>query len=321
MSLTYDDSSPSARVFGTFFEIFFSTLRRPSFTGGQNSDVKFRDSEIHPILWRATDRLNSRWNMGNWSKDGEAERVNKHWSLWMKQYWAGCLACVVPFALSFPAAFLAKEWLGRGVPPLITLVLFWAIGGVMIGVGYERNKRRLSVEELENLSPLLELDPVGRAYTDTVIALGKSSLPEEVAKETLASLNRVLDESERLTEAAGTDPVDDAVPAEEERARLLALRDSATDHQARTMYDESLRLLDLRSTGRADRSARVARAEAQRELMRQTVLSVRDAVVGAREAADGQSDTADIRRLLERVADVRREADAGARAAEELRAL
>lgn len=284
--------------------------------------MRFSGDEIHPILWRATDALSTRWASGITRTPEEKEVMTRHSGMWMKQYGLGCAATLSPMLLTIPAIILAKNVFPRGAAPLLVLMGFFALGGWLAYEVIKRNKRVTSAAELANMLPALDLDPVGRAYAETVVALGESGVPESDAKETLATLNSVLDEAGRLDEAVATPigPMDDL---EGERLRLERFRDEETDPAAREMYEESLRLVEVRAGGRGSGGMSRARADAQKELIRQTILSVRDTLRSGREAARGRSDTSvpDVRALMERVAAVRREADATARAADEIRAL
>ncbi|RYG25068.1 hypothetical protein EON82_08445 [bacterium] len=233
---------------------------------------------VHPSLFKATDGV--MWGTGYATTD--ASVISAHQSAWFKEYGAGCLGyCFGAFALFCATGWGLKAFEVDKPVRVLTMILV-LIGLIAAGaIATVRHSRNLSVNELESVLPLLKLSDMGKAYSETIIALHRSGRPKAEIEESMIALNALLDEEARLvdvrTRLAGTDLTNEREVLAAERQRILDKIASTKDPSARDAFEQSLALVEERQTLFESQGTSIERLDAHLELLRQAVLSTRDA--------------------------------------------
>lgn len=233
---------------------------------------------VHPSLFKATDGV--MWGTNMVIKD--RSDYTAYQSAWFKEYGAGCLAWCAGAVATFIGALAALKMTHVDKSVLVFTMIALALGMIAAG-GFAtvRHARRLSVTELESLLPLLKLSDTGHAYAETIVALHRSGRPKAEIEDSMTALNALLDEEARLVETrtrlAGTDARDEREGLGAERDRLAAKLAATHDPGAREALAQSLTLLEERQTLFSLQGSHLERIDAHLELLRQAVLSTRDA--------------------------------------------
>ncbi|RYG46757.1 hypothetical protein EON79_09295 [bacterium] len=273
--------------------------------------MRYRSDDIHPVLWKAVDQLTGRMMTGEVS--GTA--VAAHQTEWFKEYGGETLRqLIAPIILLLAGFGMAAAKLPKvSCAIVILLAIVWIVASiVMKTVG---NLREMTPRELELLMPELKFEGVGRAYAEAVLAVGQSSLSETTQRETLQELKRVMDEHERIeavrSKLEQTSSTRIALLLEVDTLQRKV--EEARDPEAKAIYEESLGVAQSRLAAKESQSALGERMEAQGELLRQSVLRVRDTL--ALPVSTSASDSGPLREAL---ASVRSRADEVDRAVQEV---
>ena len=228
---------------------------------------------VHPSILKAAEGAFLR--TGSASPDAVATAA--HNRVWVQEYGEGCAAfCIFGGALLF-AALYTSGWLRDGLRllPILGAIALIVVVGM---IAYRRNLRHMAVPELAVLLPILDLTESQRAVGEALVAIEGSGQPRETVEETMATLNALLDEEDRLLEVRRR--LDAARPGdvalEREREGLLAALAGASDEGTRDAYAQSILLLDERAAAAQAGSGARERIEAHLALLRQTVLATRD---------------------------------------------
>ena len=243
---------------------------------------------VHPSIFRAASGAMLNSNLA--SKDAKAfAEVQREW---LRQYGMWIAAWTVAFVLGTMAAGMAVA----DGPKAFRLAVVFGFATVLITAliaGIFATRRRMSVRGLGAMLPLLDLTETQQAYAQTVVALDGAGRSKDEIDETMRTLNTLLDEEARLVgtreRIAGTED-------REERAHLLAEREALAAKAAgtriegaRAAFEQSLTLLDERLSSLDGQGFRLELIDAHLSLLRQAVLSTRDA---ARRITGGPTETA-----------------------------
>lgn len=276
--------------------------------------MRYRSDDIHPVLWNSVDELTRRIFSGQAS----SKAVMEHQGVWMKEYGPEVLRqSIAPVLLLFGSVAMAMM---RMPKPFIAgaalLAIFWLVAVLCFKT--VRNLREITASELETLLPELKFEGVGRAYAEAVLAVGKAQgLSEEMRSETLQELKRVMNEHERIESARSRLilTAEGRASLVEEVERLRGKVEKAQDAEARATYEEGFEIAQARLAATDNQAALGERLEAQAELLRQSVLRVRDtlALPYVETPSEGGA-------LREALAGVRSRAEAVERAVKEVEA-
>lgn len=201
-----------------------------------------------------------------------------------------------------------------------TVVLLTIIMSVIIAYGLRviRLRRDFSTEEIRGVLPALKLDDVGTAYVEALIALGENpALTEEAARQIARELRDLLEtydnlerQAEDLRELMGT-------ATQEELEKLQSRLAKTTDRQARAAFEESLSLLQRRLQNSQALAIYVQRMEAHRELILQTMKSLRESLTRLKLSPDYPTEL-NVDEIYQSLREVQQEAIAIENAAQEV---
>ena len=262
---------------------------------------------LHPRIYEATDDWEARFYQFGQKSEEFNRTAARHHTIWLKTYGGTFLLRLgvdLGIAIGGPLALDAL-----GAPDPIARV--FAIAGLTGMVAdmllfVRRNRRTVSPEELKNLLPTLELSPLERVYCEAVIALAENrEVPETGKQEIVAQLNRLLSAHVRLEEQragllGAMGDLQARADLEAERDALRAKRQAATDAVALGALEKSLELCERRLENRTAVEPGLERLDAQAEMIRQTLLSLRESLARLRAAGPLASpDVEDIKRSVE----------------------
>jgi hypothetical protein len=185
------------------------------------------------------------------------------------------------FATIFGPAFAANSGQAN---PLLVMFVFMGLAAGMLVTGFRRTQDALTkhanADVMRYAGEYLALSRGEKAYCEAAAALidAGSVLSEDVQRDVIQQLNGLLGSYRRLEDplrraqaASATESID---ALEQELAGLMSRRDAQSDADARAMMDQSVELCRRRLEGsRAVEPAR-QKAEAQQELIVQTMASV-----------------------------------------------
>lgn len=233
---------------------------------------------VHPSLFKATDGV--MWGTGLNTTDAGAAAAYQ--TAWFKEYGAGCFAYAAGALVTFVGSAVALKAMEVDKPVRLFTMFALLLGMIALGgVATVRHSRRLSVTELESMLPLLKLSDMGRAYAETIVALHRSGRPKAEIEESMTTLNALLDEESRLIDArarlTGTDTRNEREGLAEERERIAQKIATTRDASAREALEQSLSLVEERQSLFESQGSSLERIDAHLELLRQAVLSTRDA--------------------------------------------
>jgi len=240
--------------------------------------MRYERDEIHPLLWQATDDLNSRWMMGQVT-DADLAVLPTHQSTWFKQYGRDfALAIVLPLLVVAVGVFLKKALASPFGEPTIAVGFLAMV--VQMVVLFTRNNRQVSSQELANLLPALKLTGIPQSYTEAVVAVGQANhLTRPEKAEILKGLCHVMDEHERIESArASVATAADHLALAEERQALETKRSQSTDAETRRNYEQALAILDSRISQAEAKRVGAERLDAEAALLNQSLLQFTDSL-------------------------------------------
>jgi hypothetical protein len=280
--------------------------------------MRIRRDDVHAVIWQACDELEAGVLLASVDKSPMMmTHLARHQTAWLKAYWrpivvglaayAAALAASIALAAQLDAKWLvAVAGLGVAVHALACLVA---------------HRRTVTVEELEALLPLLQLSPNGRIYAETLALVYKSPIDDAVKREAIAELKGLMDQDdalgrqwERLSKLGA---VADGGEIEADIQRLESLRDSATDPSAKRTYEEGVSLALERKEAAERYRPLIEQIDAEREVVRQAFLRLKDDVVRSMGPTAGW-ERESLPALRRSVSTVREHAEALERAIEEL---
>lgn len=236
--------------------------------------MRLGERELHPVLWKAFDAYESSFYAGGLSKDRTGALLD-HQKTWWNEYGRGVLLWSgFWLALIFALAYWGKDYAG----PLPMFVGMLG-AGLHAYIGFKRNRRTATVDEIAALLPALDLDEPGRLYAEIVVDLFRTDLDARARDEALKALNALMDQHAALElrrkglEAALSRSDIEAVALEVRQ--IESKRDAATDADARAIYERSLELARGRLAATERYRPYLERVDAQQEVVRQTLLQVR----------------------------------------------
>jgi len=240
--------------------------------------MRFERDEIHPVLWKATDDLNSRWMMGQLS-EADMAVMPAHQRNWFKQYGREfALSLVIPFVI-IAAGFVLK--IANNSPLAVPFVA----AGVLAMVGqiilmFHRNSRQVSSEELEGILPVLKLTGIAESYVRAVAAVGQANhLSRSEKSEILKRLCQVMDEHERIEKARANLMTAKGMGALEEEKRGLEEKiERAEDPETRQNYAGALSILESRLARSRSKQVAAGRLDAQAALLNQSLLQLTESL-------------------------------------------
>lgn len=293
--------------------------------------MKLTKDDIHPTLWKETDELSSRWTWGSQvgGMDREERKIYaRHIGIWSKRYGAKLLIGIFAWLAAMVGGAVAM----RAIFDTKSASAFWVLAMFVVGfiaciVAYKQNLRTVHVDELENLMPVLDLNPIQRAYAQAVVlAADNDALSEDERSETLRHLKTLMDEEERLSSyrralaAADGEASDEAM--HDERSRIQELLASTSDPIATGALQRSLEILEHRAEYRSLIQPSRERVDAQLELIRQTLCGVRDSLARLKASPQGlQVDSLDVGGLRANVEQIYQQTRAIETAVAEVRAI
>jgi hypothetical protein len=151
----------------------------------------------------------------------------------------------------------------------------------------QREQERQAIvlrEEMRLLLPLLSLSKAEQSYVEILLQMmdERAGLDEIAGREMLAALNRLIEDYRQIS--AQTEAVLAAMrenpmrTLEEERARLAARLEQTADPVARQTLQRSLEISESRIENARALATALERLDAQEEMCRQTLASVRSSL-------------------------------------------
>jgi|GEM_PF-1831577 len=280
---------------------------------------------IHPELFRATDQFSS----GVWMTGGagvppeQMKAFTAHSNLWWRDNWKKATAWFVGwFVAIIGGGALVKTYLGKPWTAIFIL-LFMALTVFVSIAAYNRERRRLTAEELDTMLPMLDLTPIQRAYAEALVAMGDVAFPADQRREILTQLNRLLDEEARLRSIRQTGASHAAAQDEiaKERDEIIAKLDRTQDRVTRDALTRGLEICDRRLAAAADLSQTEERVDAQLEMIAQAIRGVRDSLHRLKSAPSASLADLNLEELDNSVSLAHRHTDSLESAVAEVRAI
>lgn len=237
--------------------------------------MRIEPTTIHPTVWTAIDECTyeAYWNVGKGLLPAQRSAVSKHEKIWYATYGKGCALWAVGLAGVFFGTVSAVPKDLKGIAAFASVCLALLVFTML----YRKNKRQITLAELEALIPALNLSPVQRTYVEALVALQKLSLPASTHNELVSQLNELLDEEARLLqvrERASEGIIAESLPDQvDEIERRLG---DTTDPVAREALVKSLEIARNRMAASRDIPVLVQRIDAQVMMIGQSVGSMRD---------------------------------------------
>jgi hypothetical protein len=277
--------------------------------------MSIRPQDIDQTIWNVLkDRL-SQIFAGQAALDPLTARVRsagtQRWRETAKQYagyfWAGA-ASFLTGLVALPVVAPAAEG-----PAVLTFLLLNMLGAGLVVRGFVKTQQELnrfvSPELMRGAAHLVALSRVEQLYCEAVAALIDAGplLGETVQQEILQQLNALLENHRKLAvpvqqyqAASGSASIE---ALERELAELTARRDALRNDAAREMMEQSVALCARRlQYARALEPAR-EQAEAQQELIVQTLASVQASLArtGSTPAVPVQAEVAELQQSVTQV--------------------
>jgi hypothetical protein len=238
----------------------------------------------------------------------------RHNLIWGKSYGRQWLVGVVGFVVALVGALALMRSTTGGGASVMVLGAIVALGAILLSRAYQANLRSVTAEELSNLIPVLDLTDHQRIYAETIVALSRLQGAKSAnSSEVVQQLNALLDQSlmldaakAKLTQAGVHGRMQ---PIVEERNRLRDQFEAAADPVARETIRRSLEICESRLAGANKYSARLERIDAQQEMIRQTMLGVKESSHRIDLSSDAM-DALDLSDLRMRVHEVHRDSKA-----------
>lgn len=270
---------------------------------------------VHPTLWAAMDKYEYGFMIN--SSETSVDAYNAHQKIWWKEYGKGCGLCILSYTVICGlAAYLTKSLQSP-------LIFFVAIVGCFLHAlwAFLQNRRIATPDELEALLPALDLTQNQLLYTHVLIGLYRQNIEETLRNEMLKELFMLMEDDQHLTKAreqveasiANADPEEFEAEIRELEEKVAA----AKDEIARDTYLHGLQLAKDRAKVVEQHRPILERIDAQQEVVRQTLLTLRSDVSRSTRPLQAPSDliTVGIRSNLMQVRNHAHEID---RALEEL---
>lgn len=243
--------------------------------------MRYTPKQLHPVIFKKIKKYSSQvMNSAGTIDPKVLEAMSGHSTVWIKEYWKGLVLWLLGMIPVFASVPLSKEILGKtsSVFVFFAMLILWGTVGAVL---YSRNQELATLEELEQIRPVLSLSDYEALYLDNFIALQKCQWLDSSHKtEWCEALNASLDQAMRMEEVkrAILDKIgsQDAESLSHEVARLEGLRDQATDSIARATFEESIVLAKQRENRKEGVALQLQRIDANLELTRQTFLKTRD---------------------------------------------
>jgi hypothetical protein len=184
----------------------------------------------------------------------------------------------------------------------------------------------VNADVMRSASHLVQLTPSEKLYCDAVAALAGADaiLPDSALHDLMRQLNDLLASARRLSgqiaQALASGGGDAAAQLEQTVAELAAKRDRQEDPTARRMMDQSIALCEQRLEAARAMAPLREQAEAQLELIHQTLASVQSTVACLQAAGAADMDS-DIHSLQTAITQTNQQARSVEAAVQELRAF
>lgn len=253
--------------------------------------MRLTDKDLHPSILQEISRTVWSTAMGADGDKAAMQAYMKHQAAWWKAYgWSFSLWSLFWFLIWIGSISLSRQ-LDKPWGPAIVLGTT-ALVAVAAYVGYKRNQRVATVEELKAVASSLDLSPTQRSYIESIILLaGAKALDAEYANELRQELYKLVDEDIRLRTQrdilAGSIHDSPIQAAMADRERIQERLAATQDDSARETYVRSLQAVDERLRRWEDLKPNLERTEAHLEMTYQIVESVREALVRVHQAPSG----------------------------------
>jgi xanthosine utilization system XapX-like protein len=285
--------------------------------------MALKDVNVHPSIFAAIDKVTSQMMSGSLPNDEKGHKaISEHQAVWWKTYGKGCALWSVASLAAMVGILYGLKAMGTPKPFMLFALVVCAAIELVIGYqAYKANKRKLTAEELAAIKPALSLSTAQAAYVDALVALDSAeAIPADQRNEIVKHLNSLLDEEEQLE--GHRKWLSDVPPTdlENERDRLRVRAEAATDPVAKAAFTQSLEIAEQRLAAATVQMAAVERLDAQQEMIRQAILSVRESV-GRMRGAAGMTAPLDLDGLRQNVSLVHNQARSVEAAIEEVRTL
>ncbi|MGV3615998.1 MAG: hypothetical protein ACO1SV_11745 [Fimbriimonas sp.] len=258
--------------------------------------MRFQRDVVHPSIFAASDRITERmWMTGGFSGTPEEMKAYaEHSALWWKEYGRSLILGFIACVASFAGVAVVEDFLPKAATVVlaVSLIAFWI--GVSV-VGYKRNKRSLTPQELRALAPAMDLTAIQRVYADALVAVAELGLPDPQYREVVGELNRLLDEEARLLalrERGGSPASHEEI--QKERTRLAERLATMQDPIAAEAIRRSLEICEARLHAATELSLVEQRVEAQIEMIDQAIRGIRDSLLRLRTAPTSMAAGLDI---------------------------
>ncbi len=184
---------------------------------------------------------------------------------------------------------------------------------VAVGVAARRRRFREPIAPVE-----AERTRVQSTAKEALALLERANLPEDLAKEVVSQLRRLLLDEERLLSARHEVRAASLADVERERDDLRRQLDAASDPAVRDALQTSLKICESRLTGARERSVAAQRTDAQLQMLAQAASGMRDSLARLQQAPEALGEYGHLRQSVELA---HRHSLALEQAAEEVRTL
>ena len=249
---------------------------------------------------------------------------SKHSSVWFAEYWRGTMIWLLGLIPVIGGAALAADLGGKAIRVFTFLILLglWMAAGY---VGYQKNKKMITWQELEALRPGLNLSEHQSLYLDCLRYVEESRvLDADQKKSWRDALYNALDQalvlnklSEEMKSSSGGKNHTESLA---EIARLQSLSSQSIDEVAKEAYGQSLEMAQDRMSKWDSFAVQAERTEAHMELTKQTFLKTRDTLKGL-SLTQQEAVRVDLEPLRANLSRVQTDAHEIQRAIEELRQI
>ncbi|MEI7984310.1 MAG: hypothetical protein WCI55_01680 [Armatimonadota bacterium] len=285
--------------------------------------ARFTPKDIHPSIFEAVHDLTTTYMSGAADQRTTAAGT-KHSSVWFAEYWKGTMIWLLGLIPVIGGAAMAADYGGKTLRVLTFLILLsaWLAAGY---VGYQKNKKLITWEELEALRPGLNLSEHQTLYLDCLQYVEESRVLDlEQKKSWRDALFNALDQALVLdklsTDMKTSSGVENHGESLAEIDRLKSLSSQSTDEVAKDAYNQSLEMAQDRMSKWDSFAVQAERTEAHMELTKQTFLKTRDTLNGL-SLTQQEAVRVDLEPLRANLSRVQTDAHEIQRAIEELRQI
>lgn len=289
----------------------------------ESMSARFTPKDIHPSVFEAVYEMTASYMSGTADALTTAAG-SKHSSVWFAEYWRGTMIWLLGLIPVIGGAALAADLGGKAIDVFTFLILLglWMAAGY---VGYQKNKKMITWQELEALRPGLNLSEHQSLYLDCLRYVEESRvLDADQKKSWRDALYNALDQalvlnklSEEMKSSSGGKNHTESLA---EIARLQSLSSQSTDEVAKEAYGQSLEMAQDRMTKWDSFAVQAERTEAHMELTKQTFLKTRDTLKGL-SLTQQEAVRVDLEPLRANLSRVQTDAHEIQRAIEELRQI